>query len=72
MATLEIDPSPRTNDVITALRRHLRTGDLTVQHGPHGVRTLIHTDAGPAELSLAAALYLDPLGIAWDVTEVAA
>lgn len=72
MATLEMDPSPRTNDIVTALRRHLRPGDLRVQHGPHGTRTRIHTDSALAELVLAAALYLDPLGIAWDAADAAA
>ncbi|WP_159807649.1 hypothetical protein [Cellulomonas citrea] len=72
MATLVIDQSPRTNDVVTALRRHLRTTELTVQHGPTGTRTRIHTDIEAAALFDAAALYLDPLGIAWDVAELAA
>lgn len=72
MAVLLMDPSPRTNDVVVALRRHLRTPDFTVQHGMPGTRTRIVADTEPAELSDAAALYLDPLGIAWQVGELVA
>lgn len=69
MATLLMDPSPRMSDVVIALRRHLGTSDVTLQHGMAGTRTRIVVDAHADDLSDAAALYLDPLGIGWQVSE---
>jgi len=67
MATLLMDPDPRMNDVMIALRRHLGTHDVTLRRGLHGTRARIVVDACADDLSDAAALYLDPLGIGWQV-----